>query len=149
MTDLTQRHPRHHDEKYLRWVRRQPCCICGKRAPNEAAHIRAASPSHDKRPTGMGERPDDRWAVPMCRGDHREGRDSQHANNELAWWLGHGKNPFETAIAYYREFGGDGGAPKKPRKPAARKPRGQRAKMQSAGFRPGPKRKIQNRGGFR
>lgn len=87
----------------------------------------------------MGERPDDKWAVPMCRSHHRIGRDSQHANNELQWWMSHGKNPFETAIAYYREFGGEGGAPKKPR----RKPR-----VKATRTRKWPKRKIQSRKGF-
>jgi len=142
---VSQRDPRLHDDRYLRWLRRQPCCICGARAPNEAAHIRAGSVRHNKRPCGMQEKPHDRWAVPMCPGDHRLGRNSQHANNELRWWGIHGKDPFDTAAAYYAEFGGGGGQPKKPRKPAARKPRGQRAKVgPSRGFAAG--RKMQNRG---
>lgn len=39
-----------------------------------------------KRPTGMGEKPDDRWTVPLCPDCHRIGKSAQHNMNERLHW---------------------------------------------------------------
>ena len=93
--NLRQREPRQHDKRHLDFVRQQPCCICGDNTSTEAAHIRTGSIMHGKRSTGMQEKPSDKWTVPLCGKHHRE----QHAaGNEVAWWAGHGKDPFMIAI---------------------------------------------------
>lgn len=92
---LRQRQPRVRNEKHLQYIRSLPCCVCGDNTSTEAAHLRVGSINHDKPNTGMGEKPDDKWALPLCGRHHRE----QHAfGNELAWWASKGINPFLLAM---------------------------------------------------
>ena len=53
------------DEQYLSWIRKQPCIVC-YRTPCEAHHVRTAANS------GMGIKPGDDQAVPLCPLHHRE-----------------------------------------------------------------------------
>lgn len=105
MTELRQRQPRIADKPFLDFVRRQKCCVCG-RWPAEAAHVRMACPERGKRETGKGERPSDRWAVPLCSGCHREDRDAQHGGGERRFWERVGADPFAVAERLYAEFTG-------------------------------------------
>lgn len=134
-----QRRPRLYDRPYLDWLKTRYCVACGRMPPCDPAHIRSHSLRHDKPITGAGRKPDDKWAVPLCRGCH----DEQHAaGDELAWWSKIGRDPFQTAIDYYAQFGGKGGKPKKQRtiiRP--RLPKDKRQKIQSRGFGP-QKRKF-------
>lgn len=125
---LNQRQPRLHDPGYLKWLRKMPCCVCHKPAPCDAAHVKSASPLHGKPSSGTA-KPDDRWAVPLCRSCHT----MQHnRGDELAHWKDQRINPFMLSTAYYHNYGGTGGEPKKPRKIAKRKPKDQRQKIQTA-----------------
>jgi hypothetical protein len=94
MTELRQRQPRERDERHLDYIRSLPCAICGDDTCTEAAHIRTESLAHDKRGTGRGERPSDKWCLPLCNKHHRE----QHSMNELAFWKSYGIDPFMLAI---------------------------------------------------
>lgn len=82
MTELRQRMPRERDQKYLAAIRQLPCLICGKCPCGEAAHIRMADLFLGKPPTGMGEKPSDKWTVPLCHLHHME----QHQHGERIWW---------------------------------------------------------------
>ena len=55
-------------ERHLRWIRRQSCVVptCRSTSPIEAAHIRTAGNA------GTAIKPDDSFAVPMCREHHAE-----------------------------------------------------------------------------
>jgi hypothetical protein len=98
--------PRQFDDKHLAWLRTLPCVVTGRR-PVEAAHIRYADPIYGKRETGMGEKPDDRWCLPLCPEMHR----SQHdAGNERAWWEGKGIDPCRVALALHGVSGDDDAA---------------------------------------
>lgn len=110
---MNQREPRLHDPGYLNWLRKKPCCVCGKPAPSDACHIRFASEAYGKRPVGLGEKPDDKWAIPMCRECHM----SQHSCNEREWWRERRMLPLLLSQKYYSEFGGDGGRARHKRKP--------------------------------
>jgi hypothetical protein len=99
LTSLRQRQPRLKAPKHLDLIRQQPCCICGDNTSTEAAHIRAGSQRHGKLPTGMAEKPDDKWTVPLCGKHHR----AQHAMNELEFWRIHAIDPFEIALSYQPE----------------------------------------------
>ena len=113
---MTQRRPRLHDAGYLAWLRTKPCCACGKAPPCEAAHIRMTCLAIDKPITGMGRKPDDKYALSLCAWCHREGPESQHnIGDEADFWAGFGIDPFEFAAKYYDEYGGAGGKPRKPR----------------------------------
>lgn len=90
------------DEQHLRWLRTLPCVITGRR-PVEAAHIRFADPSYAKRETGMAEKPDDRWALPLSPALHRE----QHAGSERLFWAKYGIDPCKVAAALYGVSGDD------------------------------------------
>ena len=92
---LRQRDPRQRNEKHLRFIRSLPCCIpgCG-RVDTEAAHLRVGSINHGKRSTGMAEKPNDAWCLPLCNEHHAE----QHTMNELAFWKQYGIDPFMLAI---------------------------------------------------
>lgn len=139
---MSQRQPRRRDERYLIFVRTQPCCVCWRPAPSDAAHIRMASTVYGKRSTGMAEKPDDKWAVPLCKPTLVARTPSagchilQHSMNESAFWRSRGINPFEIAKRLYAE----GGHPDDPQ------PKRRKAPIKSRGFAKGPKRKISSRG---
>lgn len=127
---MSQRQPRLYDPGYLAFLRTRPCMICGTRQGVEAAHIRFGL-------TGMGRKPDDSKALPLCAWDHRNGPHAQHkTGDEQAWWQEKGIDPLRAAAVYYAEYGGDGGRPKKPRKIKPRKPAFMRKKIQGRGFAP-------------
>ncbi len=92
------------DNGYLAFLRRQACAVgpagCG--GPTDAAHIRSHRPG--ERPTGMGRKPDDRRATPLCRNHHTAGPDAQHNSNEMAWWAAHGLNPFDVADKLFAQY---------------------------------------------
>lgn len=54
------------DPEYLIWIRTLPCCVPGCRNPSEAHHLRSASNS------GVGLKPDDRFAISLCHHHHME-----------------------------------------------------------------------------
>jgi hypothetical protein len=87
--------PRKHNPKHLEFVRQLPCAVCGDPTSTEAAHVRSAHLKYGKRPTGMGEKPDDRWTVPLCGAHHRE----QHSMNEMEFWRREGIDPFTLAMS--------------------------------------------------
>lgn len=94
---LRQRQPREEDPAYLAYVRTLPCLIC-RRVPSDPAHLRTGARQYGKPHTGMGEKPSDRWVLPLCRTHH----DDQHRHNELEWWARQGiPDPFAVAIALY------------------------------------------------
>ncbi len=89
------------DEKHLALIRRCQCLAC-LAEPAEAAHIRYADPSRNKPMTGMGLKPADRWAVPLCPSCHRDGPGAQHSMGERVFWEGHRIDPLEVAIELFR-----------------------------------------------
>lgn len=99
-----QRQPRIKDPAYLAFIRKQPCCVCGKPAPSHAAHVRAGYPEAGWRATGMGEKPDDRRTLPLCAADHLDGPYAQHRTNERAWWEAQGIYPPGLAKRLARMF---------------------------------------------
>lgn len=128
MTELRQKEPRRHDSGYLAALRKMPCCCgCGRPAPSDAAHIRAASLAYGKRSVGFGEKPHDRWALPLNRLCHQ----AQHAyGSELLWWRDKGIEPFKLAARLYSQYGSAQEATRKRRTIRPRKPRGQRKAIQ-------------------
>jgi hypothetical protein len=118
---VRQRQPRIEDAAHLAYVRGLPCTICGMPG-SDPAHLRSAAPEYGKRHTGMQEKPDDCWVLPLCRRHH----DEQHGTNELLWWASYGiADPFALAADLYAS------------RPGASKPRQQSAKRE----RPVPPRK--------
>ncbi len=93
---VRQRQPRIEDRKYLAAVRQLPCLVC-RRSPCDAAHIRMADEHRSKPPTGIGERPSDRWAVPLCHECHMK----QHRSGERQWWIDQGFDPIGIAMTLY------------------------------------------------
>ncbi len=87
------RRPRIKDLRHLKVIRQLPSVISGQ-YPCEACHIRYSDKRFTKRETGMAERPDDRWTLPMTRDEHI----SQHMMNELEFW--ESKNIDATALAW-------------------------------------------------
>ena len=55
--------------KHLRWIRQQPCAVqCGACVPRmHAHHVRTNTMA------GIGRRPPDAWAIPLCALHHMEG----------------------------------------------------------------------------
>lgn len=96
MSELRQREPRLEDRARLALIRQLICLVCHAK-PVEAAHIRYADAAYGKPETGAGRKPDDRWAVPLCRRCHNWGKESQHANGERKWWKAIGIDPLKIA----------------------------------------------------
>lgn len=142
MSAIAPKHPRIRDNKYLAFLRQEPCCVCHRPAPSDAAHIRMASTVYGKRSTGMAEKPDDKWALALCRpiigikaGCHKD----QHSMGEAEFWRERGLNPFEIAMRLYA-IGGHPGDPQPPKR--------KRTTIAPRGFQKG-KRKMQSRRTFR
>lgn len=107
---LRQRRPRVSDDGHLRWIRTLPCIVSGRRDGVEAAHIRYSDPRFAKRQVGIGEKPDDRWTVPLHHELHRTGAEAQHSSNERAWWRARGIDPVIVATALYASSRDDSAA---------------------------------------
>ena len=134
MSELRQRDPRQEDRRHLEFVRQQPCCLPFCKRQAEAAHLRMGNHNIGKEPTGKGEKPHDRYTVPLCPYHHRIGVDCQHNSNEREWWIMRAIDPWKIAASLWIESGGAARAlePKpapRPRKIKARKPKEQRAKI--------------------
>ena len=91
------------DEAYLAAIRQLPCLKCGGE-PSEAAHVRMQSGTYNKR-SGMGMKPDDRYALPLCTACHRLDRDAQHQLGERCFWFNLGINPLFVAQGLYAKRG--------------------------------------------
>lgn len=92
--------PREHDEAHLKFIRTLPCVVTGARNV-EAAHIRYGDISYHKPTTGMGEKPHDKWTVPLSPAEHRK----QHSMSEQAYWAEVGINPLDLAIKLWMYTG--------------------------------------------
>ena len=87
------------DPIYLAMVRQMPCLGCNDE-PSEAAHVRMQSGTHNKH-GGMGKKPHDKWATPLCRDCHRE----QHRLGERAFWSIVGIDPVFLCTRLYAARG--------------------------------------------
>jgi hypothetical protein len=105
LTRGAKKRPREHSEPHLKFIRRLPCVVCGKRDV-EAAHIRSGALRHGKPEGATSEKPHDRWSLPLCTAHHRE----QHSMNELAFYAQFGIDPFVTALALWAETGNEDAA---------------------------------------
>jgi hypothetical protein len=74
--------------QHLAFVRQLPCVACGKAAPSEAAHVRTGTDD------GVGVKPADRYAVPLCTACHAK----QHRIGELSFWSGLRIDPLNVAL---------------------------------------------------
>ena len=92
------------DPDYLAQVRECPCLYCGLDPCGEAAHLRMASGAYGKS-SGMGKKPEDRWALPLCGSCHRDAKHAQHKRNEDEFWRSIGINPLLTATKLYAQRG--------------------------------------------
>lgn len=98
----TAKRPREERPDHLAWIRTLPCVVTGQR-PAEAAHIRYGNATFGKRETGMGEKPDDKWTVPLHHSVHM----AQHAAGEREWWRSHDINPLLVALLLWDASGDD------------------------------------------
>ncbi len=89
------------DPGYLEGVRTLPCLKCGT-DPSEAAHIRFASAAFGKA-SGLGRKPPDKFAVPLCADCHRLSKQAQHTMGERQFWDGLGINPLIVAEQLYAQ----------------------------------------------
>jgi ERF superfamily protein len=81
------------DREHVRHVARQPCLICG-RSPSDPHHLRFAQSR------ALGRKVSDEFAVPLCRGHHRE---VHRFGDEAAWWQKAGLDPTVAARALWLE----------------------------------------------
>jgi ERF superfamily len=81
------------DREHVKAVANQPCLVCGRR-PADAHHLRfAQSPA-------LGRKVSDEFAVPLCRGHHRE---VHRCGDEAVWWQKVGIDPSITARVLWLE----------------------------------------------
>lgn len=88
------------DDAHLAFIRKLPSVISGREGC-EACHIRYGDPVYRKKHTGMAQKPDDCWTLPMTPDEHR----SQHGGNEQEWWVEHGIDPLHLSQAIYAVTG--------------------------------------------
>lgn len=80
------------DPAYLEVIRDCPCVGCLMDPCGTAAHVRMQSAAHGKR-GGMGKKPADKWAVPLCERCHTRDPNSQHNIGEKEFCRRLGINP--------------------------------------------------------
>lgn len=85
---------------YLALIRQLPCLKCGMEPCGQAAHVRLNSAAHGKR-QAMGQKPDDKWTVPLCGGCHTDDADSQHKVGEIPFWHALGIGPLAVCAKLY------------------------------------------------
>jgi hypothetical protein len=68
--------PRLRDKEHLKFIRAQPCLICG-RLPSDSHHLRFAQQR------ALGRKVSDEFTVPLCRLHHRE---LHRRSDEAQWW---------------------------------------------------------------
>jgi len=90
-------------DSYLALVRLLPCLSCGME-PSEAAHVRFASASFGKA-SGIGKKPHDCWAAPLCSSCHRLAKTAQHERNEREFWESLGIDILPACVALYAARG--------------------------------------------
>ena len=73
---------RRRDEKHLQRLRLLPCIRCANDQGSDAAHLRFSCAAYGKSNPGVGEKPDDRDALPLCRQCHT----LQHEIGETDFW---------------------------------------------------------------
>lgn len=101
MPAIRQKHPRVSDRGYLSFIHDLPCIVTGRRGEGvQGAHVRYGSIPHGKRDTGAGEKPDDRWVVPLWHEEHAD----QHAHGERGWWQRKGIDPLCVAALIYSAY---------------------------------------------
>jgi hypothetical protein len=101
-----QRQPPARDTGYLAFLRRLPCIAGVMGLPDcegatQAAHLRFSDAAQGRRNPGMGNKPSDRHATPLCA--HHHLRD-QHARQEQAFWNGLGIDPGDLSAALYAAY---------------------------------------------
>jgi hypothetical protein len=136
MAALRQREPRVEAPGFLAYLRRLYCCACQAPPPVQAAHIRMGCLARGERSAGMGAKPSDRRAVPLCRVCHLDGPEAQHRGSEAEFWRRAGIDPFAVAAALYAEY-----ERVKPRKRGVDSGRGSQASRPRRAKASGPKRK--------
>ncbi|HYM31826.1 MAG TPA: hypothetical protein VEU47_11025 [Candidatus Cybelea sp.] len=92
------------DADYLALIRQLPCLYCGVEPCGEAAHVRLASAAFGKS-SGLGKKPDDCWALPLCGEDHRNARHAQHKRSEAEFWASLGINPLIVCERLFKQRG--------------------------------------------
>ncbi len=85
--------PRRRSREHLRFVRQQPCLVCGRK-PSDPHHLRFMQPR------ALGRKVSDEFAVPLCRGHHRA---LHRAGEELPWWQAVGIDPIEAARKLWQQ----------------------------------------------
>jgi hypothetical protein len=75
-------------QQHLAFIRQLPCVACGNAAPSEAAHVRTGTDG------GVGVKPADRYAVPLCTACHAK----QHRIGELSFWSERRIDPLNVAL---------------------------------------------------
>jgi hypothetical protein len=99
---LQPQHKRAPEDKapeHLAFVRTMPCIACGT-SPCEAAHVRLNDPASGKF-QALGQKPGDRWTVPLCARHHREAPDAQHVVGERQFWARLRIDPHGLAMALW------------------------------------------------
>ena len=99
-----QRSPRVRDARHMACIAVLPCVICLSRGVH-VAHVRMADLDKGKRYTGKGEKPSDRWTLPLCPYHHLDGPDAQHKSNEAEWWTRQRIDPIALCMRLYETTG--------------------------------------------
>lgn len=89
------------DARHLAAVRRCPCLSCDNDPAGEAAHVRMTRAG--KPIAGTGNKPADRWALPLCRACHTADKAAQHRVGEVAFWSALGLDPLAIAARLYAD----------------------------------------------
>jgi hypothetical protein len=90
---------RDEDPKHLAAVRQCMCLSCGNERQVEAAHVRMSIVGRPN--PGIGIKPDDKYALPLCSVCHRTGPTAQHEVGEVKFWAALGIEPLALCLRLY------------------------------------------------
>lgn len=86
--------PRVHNKPHLDFIRALPCVICLNDQATQACHVRL-NDSRYLKVTGGGEKPADKWVIPMCERHHSE---QTHMGEGPRFWEHYGFDPHALAL---------------------------------------------------
>jgi hypothetical protein len=81
------------DKEHRKFVKRQPCLVCG-RVPADSHHLTFTQPR------AFGHRVSDEFTVPVCRIHHRE---LHRSGDEIAWWQKLNIDPLRVALRLWQQ----------------------------------------------
>jgi len=100
---MRQRRPREIDKRHKAALAQCPCAVCGAAGPSHVAHVRLSNAALGVDMAGMGAKPADRYALPLCPEHHQNSNDAEHHKGTKKFWRDLGIDPLRLAAELHQQ----------------------------------------------